>query len=104
MSGYDNTSETVRVVAGATTLTNNDYVLFVKGATGAAAVTLPLIASVQPGRPYTVVKDGAAFAITLTASGSDTINGGATLALAASAYHGATIVNTGTEWVVADQY
>jgi len=104
MSGYDNASETVRVVAATTTLTNNDFVLYVKGATAAAVVNLPSVAAVQPGRPYTVVKDAAAFAVTLTSFGAETINGATTLALAASAFHGVTVVSTGTEWVIRSTY
>jgi len=104
MSGFDNASETVRVVAATTTLTNNDFVLYVKGATGAAVVNLPSVASVQPGRPYSVIKDAAAFAATLTPFGSETINGASTSVLAASAFHGVTVINTGTEWIVRSSY
>ena len=104
MSGYDNTSETTRVTAVTDTLTNNDYVLYVKGATGAVTINLPAVASVPPGREYTVVKDAAAFAVTLDGSGTETINGATTLALAASAFHGVNIVSTGTEWVARSSY
>ncbi len=103
MSGYDNTSETVRAVAAATTLTNNDYVVFASP-TANITVTLPSVTLVQPGRPYTVVKNDAAFTVTLDGDGSETINGATTLVLAASAYHGAEIVSTGTAWIVKSLY
>lgn len=103
MSGYDNTSETVRVVTATDTLTNNDYVVF--ATVGAnATINLPAVASVQPGRPYTVVKNDAAFTVTLDGSGSETINGATTLVLASGAYHGAEIVSTGTAWIVKSLY
>ena len=50
MSGFDNTSETVRTTAVTTTLTNNDYDLLCLGITGNITVNLPAVASVQPGR------------------------------------------------------
>lgn len=99
MSGFDNTSETVRVSAATTeTLTNNDFDLFMKAVTANATVNLPAVASVQPGRPYSVTKDGAAFTVTLDGAGAETINGAATLVLASGAFHGAILVSTGTEW------
>lgn len=105
MSGYDNASETVRVSAATTeTLTNNDFDLYMKAVTANATVNLPAVALVQPGRTYSVTKDGAAFTVTLDGSGSETINGATTLVLAASAFHGVTVVNTGTEWVAKTLY
>lgn len=105
ISGFDNTSETVRVSAATTeTLTNNDFVLYMKAVTANATVNLPAVASVQPGRPYAVVKDAAAFTVTLDAAGSETINGATTLVLAASAFHGVELVSTGTEWIAKSLY
>lgn len=104
MSGFDNTSETVRVIAVTTTVTDNDYDVYAKGITGNIVVNLPAVASAIPGRTYNVTKDAAAFTVTLDAAGSETINGATTLVLAASAFHGATIVNTGTEWVAKALY
>jgi hypothetical protein len=104
MSGFDNASETVRIIAATDTATNNDYVIYAKGITGNITLNLPAVASIQPGRPYRVVKDAAAFTVTLDGSGSETINGATTLVLAASAFHGATVVNTGTEWVAVSTY
>lgn len=104
MSGTDNTSETVRVSAVTTTMTDNDFDLYIKGQTGAVTVNLPAVAAVQPGRPYSVVKDGAAFTVTIDASGSETINGATTLVLAASAFHGTILVSTGTEWIAKALY
>lgn len=104
MSGFDNTSETVRVTAVTTTVTDNDYDLYVKGATGAVVVNLAAVATTIPGRTYNITKDGAAFTVTIDPAGAELINGAATLVLAASAFHGATIVNTGTEWVAKALY
>lgn len=104
MSGNDNGSETVRVIAATDTATNNDFVIYAKGITGNIVLNLPAVASIQPGRPYRVVKDAAAFTVTIDAAGSELINGATTLVLAASAFHGANIVNTGTEWVAVSTY
>ena len=104
MSGNDNASETVRVIAATDTATANDFVIYAKGITGNIVLNLPAVATAQPGRPYSVIKDAAAFTVTLDAAGSETINGATTLVLAASAFHGATLVNTGTEWIARGTY
>lgn len=105
ISGNDNASETVRVSALTTeTLTANDFVLYMKAVTGNATVNLPAVALTQPGRPYTVVKDGAAFTVTLDGASAETINGAATNVLASGAFHGVTVVNTGTEWIIRSTY
>lgn len=104
MSGSDNTSMTVRTVTAATTMTANDFVL-VATASSAYAVTLPDSESIQPGRPYSILKDAGANAITITPfDAADTINGATTLVLAASAFHGAMLVNTGDVWVATALY
>lgn len=99
MSGNDNTSYTTRTVSAASTLTANDYAVFCV-ASSAYAVTLPDSESIQPGRPYHIVKDNTgAFAITVTPfDAADTINGATTLVLASGAYHGCTLVNDGDKW------
>jgi hypothetical protein len=103
MSGYDNTSETVRVITATDTATNNDFVIY--ATVGAnSVVNLPAVASVQPGRSYRIVKDAAAFTVTIDAAGAELINGATTLVLAASAFHGATIVSTGTVWIAESVY
>lgn len=100
MSGYDNTSNTVRTVSATTTLTQNDYVLIVSVPTANVTVNLPAVASVQPGRQYTVKRDATAtFTVTLDGSGSETINGATTLAVGAAGTAGAsTIVSDGSAW------
>lgn len=103
MSGYDNTSETFRVVTAAATVTANDYVVFASGFTGAGVITLPNAATVIPGRTYTIVKDAAAFAVTVTPI-VGTVNGAANFPLAASAYHGVTVISDGTNWIVKSSY
>lgn len=104
MSGLDNTSQTTRTVAATTTLTQNDYILFVIGATGAVTVNLPAVASVQPGRQYTVYKDAAAQTITIDGAGSETIDGAATTTLASGAIHAKRVVSDGTQWFTTDAY
>jgi len=104
VSGYDNTSETVRVITATDTATANDFVIYAKGITGNITLNLPAVASIQPGRPYSVIKDAAAFTVTIDPAGSETVNGATTLVLAASAFHGATIVSTGTEWIARGSY
>jgi hypothetical protein len=104
MSGFDNTSETVRVITATDTATNNDFVIYAKGITGNITLNLPAVASLTPGRPYSIIKDAAAFTVTIDPAGSETVNGATTLVLAASAFHGATIVNTGTEWIARGSY
>lgn len=104
MSGYDNASETIRKTAVSTTLTNNDYNLLVLGATGAVTITLPLSASIQPGRPYKLYKDAAAQTVTVTPSGSDTFPDGA-VTLASGARHGAEILTDGLgNWYLVDSF
>lgn len=103
MSGFDNTSETVRTVSGSTTLTNNDYDLLVIGATGAVAVTLPSGATVQPGRVYRVYKDAAAQTVTITPA-AGTVDGGANTTLAASAIHAKAFLSDGTNWFTISAY
>jgi len=103
MSGLDNTSFTVRTSAVSTTLTNNDYVLLVNGATGAVAVTMPAGTSVQPGRTYLVYKDAAAQTITITPT-SGTIDGGANTTLASGAIHAKRFISDGTNWFTTDAF
>lgn len=106
MSGLDNTSMTYREVTGSTTLTNNDYILSVVDTTGAVTVTLPAVASVQPGRPYFILRDDTATnVVTLDGAGSETIDGATTKAVGVAGEFGALrIVNTGTEWRVVSAY
>jgi hypothetical protein len=103
MSGNDNTSFTTRSVTLATTLTANDFVLICT-ASSAYAVTLPTADLIQPGRSYVVIKDAGAFAVTITATGGDTINGAATEVLAASAFHAVTLFSDGLNWFVSTRY
>lgn len=105
MSGLDNTSMTVRSVTASTTLTNNDYVLLVSPA-AAVTVTLPAVASVQPGRPYFICRDDTATnVVTLDGNASETIDGAATLAVGVAGQFGALrIISTGTAWRVISAY
>lgn len=96
MSGFDNTSYTLRTVATAgITLTNQDSVIVASFA-GAKAVAMLGGSLVQPGRSYTFV-NGATGTCTLTPN-TGTINGGATYVIPAGAM--ASIISDGTNWVV----
>lgn len=98
MSGFDNTSETVRAVTATTTLTANDYILLADPAGGAITVNLPAVATTQPGRTYWVRTTGTTNAVTLDGNASETIDGSATKALASGAIHSVKIVSDGTAW------
>lgn len=104
MSGLDNTSETVRTVGATTTMTANDYDLLVLGITGNVTVNLPDATTLTPGRPYSVVKDAAAFTVTIDPFSTQTINGASTLVLAASAFHGAHFYTDGANWFAKSSY
>lgn len=104
MSGLDNTSMTLRTVAATTTMTQNDFVLLVIGATGAVTVNLPSVTAVQPGRSYTVYKDNAAQTITIDPAGSETIDGGANTTLISGQVHAKTFVSNGTAWFIIQEY
>lgn len=106
MSGLDNTSYTVRVVAATTTLTDNDSVLSVESPTANVTVNLPAVASIQPGRMYVIKRDATAtFTVTLDGFSSETINGATTRAVgAAGAAGAATIISDGGEWHVLTSY
>lgn len=96
MSGLDNTSMTVRTVTGTTdTLGQTDFVT-VWTNTAAKTCNLPAVASVQPGRSYTVINT-AAGAVTVDPAGAETINGAATLAVTATTGR-ANFVSDGTQW------
>lgn len=78
MSGDDDISWTIRSVTAATTLNANDYLLFVAPGAATVVVTLPLAASVPPGRSYIVRRDATATnVVQLARAGSDLINGSA---------------------------
>lgn len=106
MSGNDNISFTLRVVAATTTLTDNDYVLSVEAPTANVTVNLPAVASVPPGRTYIIKRDATAtFTVTLDGNASETINGATTRAVGAAGTAGAAIIiSDGGEWHVIGSY
>lgn len=71
--------------------------------TATLALTIPLVADIGFGRGFTIVKDHAsdANAITITCSGSDSIDGSATLATLDAAFDVVTITATNTNRYVA---
>ena len=106
MSGNDNISFTLRVVAATTTLTDNDYVLSVEVPTANVTVNLPAVASVPAGRTFIIKRDATAtFTVTLDGNASETINGATTRAVGAAATAGAAvIISDGGEWHVIGSY
>lgn len=101
MSGNDNTSFTTGTVAATTyTLTANDYLtIYTNSAT--KTVTLPPVATTQPGRVYQFVCQNTGV-LTLDGNAAETINGAATFAMVAGTVGGSTgraaIVSDGTQW------
>lgn len=100
ISGFDNTSFSVRSVSATTTLTANDYILTVDAPAANVTVNLPAVATTQPGRVYIVKRDATATqTVTLDANASETINGATTSAVGAAGTAGATqVVSDGTAW------
>ncbi len=104
MSGSDNTSMTVRTVAGTTTALQSDYVVLVLAAGANNVFTIPAASTFGPaGRTLRIYKDAAAFTTTITPTGG-LIDGAATKVLAASAAHAALIVSDGTNWYSVSSY
>jgi hypothetical protein len=92
----------VMAATGAQTLTEFDLnkTIFVPNTAG-LTLTLPAVASTQAGDRLTIVKTTAdAAAVTLDPADSETIDNGATLATIDARYDCATLVSTGSEWVV----
>lgn len=106
MSGLDNTAMTYRAVTASTTLTANDYILSCVPTAASIVVTLPPVATTQPGRPYFILRDDTATnTVTLDGNASETIDGAATLAVGTAGQFGALrIVNTGSAWRVISAY
>ena len=106
MSGFDNNSWTTTTVTAAYTATENDYVILCDPSGGAITVTLPTpgSTSVPAGREYCVVSNGDTNAVTIATAGAELINGGATVTLAAAAYHGCRAVTDGTDWWLTASY
>lgn len=101
MSGFDNTSFTVTTAAGTTyTVTANDYVIVLTNS-ATKTITLPAVATTQPGRVYQFICTNTGVA-TLDGNASETINGATTFAMVAGTVGGSTgragIVSDGTQW------
>lgn len=87
-----------RTVTAATTVTLDDY-LVCGDATGAAFdVTLPSVRKAA-GRTFKVKRLNAGNTVTVTAAGTDTIDGSATYPLSAQ-FEAVTVVSDGTDWWV----
>jgi len=101
MSGNDNASYTVRTTAATTdTLTANDFVI-IYTASATKTVTLPPVATTQPGRTYRIICQNTGV-LTIDGNGSETVNGATTFAMTAGTVGGVTgragIVSDGTQW------
>lgn len=99
MSGNDNISYTVtKVTAAAYTATVNDSVILCDPSAGAITITIPQAgAEWQSGRMLFIRSTGNTNTVTITPTTS-TIDGGASITLAAAAVHGAVIVSDGTNY------
>ena len=108
MSGFDVLNETTVVVSGSYTVGDNDYNVFVEGATANATVTLPNAAALAgatsnqgkkyTGRSYTITKgDTAAFTVTVAAAGGSVLGG--TNPMPVSAVHSLSYMSDGTNWI-----
>lgn len=101
MSGFDNTSYTVRSVTAATTATNNDYVIAVSPGANPTNVALPDPTTVQPGRIYLIRRDATATNV-VNVTGHINGSGSSTVAIgSAGAIGSAFVVNTGSTWLTA---
>lgn len=101
MSGFDNTSFTVRSVTAATTATANDYVIAVSPGANPVNIALPDPTTVQPGRMYLIRRDGTATNV-VNVTGNVNGSGSATVAIgSAGAIGSALVINTGTTWLTA---
>jgi len=101
VSGFDDTSFTVRTVSGTTdTVTANDYVVIYTNS-AAKTANLPAVATTQPGRVYQFICTNTGV-LTLDGNASETINGSTTFAVTAGTVGGVTgrvtIVSDGTQW------
>lgn len=84
----------------ALTLNHVNRILLIGNSVG-RTLTLPAVATVRAGGWITVVKtSAAAAAVTLDPNAAETIDGAATLATLDAQYDVATIVCTGSEWIV----
>lgn len=91
--------KTIVTETSAYTVTTDDEVIIADATGGAFAVTL-LAASGRAGRVFWIKKsDSSANAVTVTAAGSDKIDGAATYALSAQ-YDSIGIISDGTNWQI----
>ena len=108
MSGFDVTNETVKIVSGNYTVTDNDYNIFVEGQGAGATITLPNAAALDgatssqglkyTGRQFTITKDAAAFTVVVAAAGGSVLGPAGAITLAASAVHSSSWMSDGTNW------
>ena len=97
MSGFDNTSYTLRSVTAATTATDNDYYIAVSPGANPTNVALP--ASAIPGRVYIIRRDATATNV-VNITGNINGTGAATVAVgAAGTASSISVVNNGATWL-----
>lgn len=99
MSGFDNTSYTLRSVTAATTATDNDYYIAVSPGANPTNVALPAPATAIPGRVYIIRRDATATNV-VNITGNINGTGAATVAVgAAGTASSISVVNNGTTWL-----
>lgn len=90
---------TVRAITATGAVADTDYLILANATSGAITVTLPAAASSE-GRVLVVKKtDASGNAVTLDGTGSETIDGATTQALAAQ-YDALTVVCDGAGWAI----
>ena len=86
------------------TALESDETLDVDATAGAVTITLPAVATTRVGKRYTVRKvDTSTNAVIVDGNASETIDGDTTQILFTQ-YTSLTLVNTGTAWLIKDQY
>jgi hypothetical protein len=108
MATLEDTGVTTRVTAVSTTANANDSIILVESQTAAVTVTLPNAAALDGatsaqglanvGREVVVVKDAAAFTVTVASAGGSLVGPAGAITLAASAEHSSTWTSDGTNW------
>jgi hypothetical protein len=89
----------VRTVRAATTASESDWLILADATGGAFSVTLP-VAARAPGMVVSIKRtNGAANAVTIARTASDTIDGAASISLSAQ-YASRTLVSDGESWHV----
>lgn len=108
MANLEDSGVTTRITAVSTTAIATDSIIFVEAQTAAVTVTLPNAAALDGvtsaqglanvGRDITIVKDAAAFTVTVASAGGSLVGPAGAITLAASAEHSSSWVSDGANW------